>query len=102
MAKKKAAQNKEPKMVYSAGDRMEACVVVGRARVEADADDFWGGKASRPYRSKVMTNPTWGALMDCAEEQAKKTRDRQHVFVEGVEFLRRDGDVTVIRLVLGS
>jgi hypothetical protein len=40
--------------------------------------------------------------MNCAEEQIEKTLDRQHVFVEGIEFLRKDGDVTVIRLSLGS
>lgn len=90
------------KMIYSAGTGMEATAVVGPTRVEADADEFWGGKASKPYRSKVMASPTWGDLMKCAAEQAKKTRDQQHVFVEGIEFLRKEGKVTVIRLALGS
>jgi hypothetical protein len=89
-------------MIYSAGDGMGAMVAAGRVRVEADADEFWGGKDSKPYRSKVMTNPTWADVMNCAEEQIEKTLDRQHVFVEGIEFLRKDGDVTVIRLSLGS
>jgi len=90
------------RMIYSAGSGLRATAVVGPTRVEADADEFWGGKASRPYRSAVMASPTWGDLMKCAEEQARKTKDEQHVFVEGVEFLRRDGNVTVVRLALGS
>jgi hypothetical protein len=90
------------KMIYSVGSGMAAIAVVGLTRVEADADEFFGGKESRPYRSKVMASPTWGDLMKCAEAQARKTRDEHHVFVEGVEFLRRDGSVTVIRLALGS
>lgn len=90
------------KMIYSAGTGMKATAVVGPTRVEADADEFFGGKGSKPYRSKVMASPTWGDLMKCAEEQAKKTKDEHHVFVEGVEFLRKDKTITVIRLALGS
>jgi hypothetical protein len=90
------------RMIYSVGSGMDAIAVVGPTRVEADADEFFGGKQSRPYRSKVMANPTWGDLMKCAEAQARKTRDEHHVFVEGIEFLRRDGGVTVVRLALGS
>ena len=90
------------RMIYSVGSGMEATAVVGLTRVEADADEFFGGKESRPYRSKVMASPTWGDLMKCAGAQKRKTRDEHHVFVEGVEFLRKDGNVTVIRLALGS
>lgn len=89
-------------MIYSVGGGLEAVAVVGQTRVEADADEFFGGKHSRPYRSRVMTSPTWGDLMRCAEEQAAKTLDEHHVFVEGIEFLRKDGKVTVVRLCLGS
>lgn len=89
-------------MIYSAGAGLNAVAVVGAVRVEADADEFFGGHDSKPYRSRVMASPTWGDLMRCAKQQAKKTLDEHHVFVEGIEFLRKDGGVTVIRLVLGS
>lgn len=89
-------------MIYSAGSGMEAVAVVGPVRVEADPDEFFGGPNSRPYRSAVMSSPTWGDLMRCAGEQAAKTLDEHHVFVEGIEFLRKVGRVTVIRLCLGS
>jgi hypothetical protein len=91
-----------PEMIYSAGDGMDATVCFGPTRVEADADEFFGGPDSIPYRSPVMASPTWGDLMRCAKAQARNTLDDHHVFVEGIEFLRRDGSVTVIRLVLGS
>lgn len=89
-------------MIYSAGAGLNAVAVVGAVRVEADADEFFGGPDSKPYRSRVMASPTWGDLMRCAKQQAKKTLDEHHVFVEGIEFLRKDGNVTVIRLSLGS
>jgi hypothetical protein len=90
------------RMIYSVGSGKAAFAVIGPTRVEADADEFWGGKESKPYRSKVMASPTWGDLMKCAEEQVRKTRDEHHVYVEGVEFLRKEGKVTVVRLALGS
>jgi hypothetical protein len=40
--------------------------------------------------------------MKCAKEQARRTLDEHHVFVEGIEFVRKDENVTVIRLCLGS
>ena len=89
-------------MIYSAGAGLNAVAVVGAVRVEAEADEFFGGPESRPYRSRVMASPTWGDLMKCAKQQAKKTLDEHHVFVEGIEFLRKDDNVTVIRLCLGS
>lgn len=89
-------------MIYAAGGSLGAVAVVGAVRVEADADEFFGGPDSKPYRSRVMPSPTWGDLMKCAKQQAKKTLDEHHVFVEGIEFLRKDGNVTVIRLCLGS
>ena len=89
-------------MVYSAEHPLDDVALPGRVRVEAEADEFWGGAESRPYRSRTMLNPTWGRLMKCAEAQAKKTLDEQHVFLEDFEIVRIDGDVSVIRLFLGS
>lgn len=89
-------------MTYAAGHGMDTVVCRGAVRIEAEADEFFGGPDSRPYRSRVMASPTWGDLMRCAKQQAKKTLDEHHVFVEGIEFVRKDGNVTVIRLCLGS
>jgi hypothetical protein len=89
-------------MIYSVGYGMDAVAAMGAVRVEADADEFFGGPDSEPYCSKVMASPTWGDLMKCAKQQARRTLDDHHVFVEGIEFLRKDGPVTVIRLCLGS
>ena len=89
-------------MIYSAGDGLDAVAAIGAVRVEGDADEFFGGPDSKPYRSRIMASPTWGDLMKCAKEQARRTLDEHHVFVEGIEFVRKDESVTVIRLCLGS
>jgi hypothetical protein len=74
----------------------------GKVVVEAPADTFFGGRFSGPYRSAVMTDPTWGDLMKCLCEQIACTCDEHHVYLEGFGGRRKDGDVTVIKLSLGS
>lgn len=91
-----------PTMIYSVPHHLDKVAVRGLVRVEAEADEFFGGPRSQPYKSRPMKNPTWRRLMKCAEAQRKKTRDDHHVFLEGVESAGRDGNVTVIRLALGS
>lgn len=79
----------------------------GRVRVEADADDFFGGPESKPYKSHIMTNPTWGSLFRCFKAQIKTTRDYHHVFLEGARLVRREVDKNgvsygVVELLTGS
>lgn len=78
-----------------------------RVRVVGYADDFFGGKESKPYRSKIMTNPTWGQLFRVFKSQMKKTRDYHHAFLEGARIVRREVDkdgvsYAVVELLLGS
>lgn len=78
-----------------------------RVRVVGHADDFFGGKESKPYRSKIMTNPTWGQLFRVFKSQMKKTRDYHHAFLEGARIVRREVDkdgvsYAVVELLLGS
>jgi hypothetical protein len=89
-------------MIYSAEHPLDAVAIPGPVRVEAEADEFFGGPDSLPYRSRVMMNPTWRQLMRCAAAQARKTLDEHHVFLEDFDIVRVDDNVTVIRLILGS
>ena len=78
-----------------------------RVRVVAHADDFFGGDESKSFRSKIMTNPTWGQLFRVFKSQMKKTRDYHHAFLEGATILRREVDkdgvsYAVVELLLGS
>ena len=72
------------------------CVVI------EPGDEFWGGEKSKPYRSRLMQNPTWGQLFRCAKAAQKKTLDYHHQFFEGVYVADSASDVTVLRLSLGS
>jgi len=86
------------------GNKLE--VVRGPVVFVAHADDFWGGEASKPYRSKVIVDPTFQSLYSAACTAQKKTGDRHHAFIEGAFFKRVeviDGvNVTVLELSLGS
>ena len=82
----------------------------GLCQVRADRDEFFGGKDSRDYRSKVLLNPTWRQLFALAKKQQETTRDMQHDFFEGYHDTGKDDfnahpnhlPVRVIRLALGS
>jgi hypothetical protein len=78
----------------------------GKCIVTASADDFFGGSASKDYRSRVLENPTWGQLFSCAKAQQKKTLDYHHGFFEnyythGTANVKGE-DVTILKLSLGS
>ena len=78
----------------------------GKCIVTASADDFFGGSASKDYRSRVLENPTWGQLFSCAKAQQKKTLDYHHGFFEncytkGTTIVNGE-EVTVLYLALGS
>jgi hypothetical protein len=78
-----------------------------RVRVVGHADDFFGGDESRDYRSKILVNPTWRALLGCLQSQMKRTRDYHHCFLEGARSVRREVDkdgvsYAVVELITGS
>ncbi len=78
-----------------------------RVRVEASADEFFGGDDSRSYRSRIMVNPTWGQLFQVFKSQMKRTRDYHHAFLEGASVVRREVDrdgvsYAVVQLYAGS
>lgn len=78
-----------------------------RVRVVAYADDFFGGDESKPFRSRVMLNPTWGQLFRCFQRQMQVTKDYHHQFLEGARVVCREVDedgvsYAVVELLTGS
>lgn len=80
--------------------------VTGPVIFLADGCDFWGGEKARNFRSKVVENPTYRALLGAARSSQKVTRDYHHQFIEGCYFKgveELDGrQVTVLRMSFGS
>lgn len=78
---------------------------VGKCRVVASKDEFFGGERSKPYVGPVLTNPTWRKIKGEAKKAMRKTLDLHHVFLEGV-YPDKDGPdadgVTNLRLSMGS
>jgi hypothetical protein len=78
-----------------------------RIRVVSGRDGFFGGSESRPYKSRILVNPTWRDLLRVAKSQQKKTKDYHHSFLEGASIVRREVDKDgvsygVVHLQLGS
>lgn len=78
----------------------------GKAVVVASADSFYGGDDSKPFRSRVLTNPTYGQLNGVATQVMRTTRDVHHSFFEGFRVTGSDNidgeDVAVLTLYMGS
>jgi hypothetical protein len=74
----------------------------GLCRVEAAAEEFFGGSRSKPYVGRVLESPTWGKLLAEARKVQRATRDEHHVFLEGASVRHVEGSVQVIELFFGS
>jgi len=72
----------------------------------ASGDSFWGGEKAKNYRSKVIENPTYRALLGAAKSSQKVTRDYHHQFIEGCYFKgyeEIDGrQVMILQMSFGS
>jgi hypothetical protein len=94
---------------HSDGFRIKQTLIAfhGACQVVASADSFFGGEDSKPFKSKVLINPTWRRLYGVAKQQQKKTLNMHHDFFEGYyergEDIIIDGKpVRIIELALGS
>jgi hypothetical protein len=87
-------------------NKVRATQVNGPVIFTARGDSFWGGERSKNYRSKVVENPTYRALLGAAKSSQKVTRDYHHSFIEGVTFggyEEVDGrQVMILQLQFGS
>lgn len=77
--------------------------VEGKCVLYCPGDPFWGGDEARDYYSPILNNPTWGTVMRYFNRAVPVTRDRHHVFLEGVyEAGRSHRGVPVIEFATGS
>ena len=82
----------------------------GLCQVRADRDTYFGGEESRPYKSRVLLDPTWRQLFLLAKKQQQATKDMHHDFFEGFYDTGKDDygahpnnlPVRIINLALGS
>jgi hypothetical protein len=81
--------------------------VQGPVVFTASGDSFWGGKQATDYRSGVVNNPNYRALVRAAHQSQLCTRDFHHQFIEGCRFdgyeeLPDGRRVMVLRMFFGS
>jgi hypothetical protein len=72
----------------------------GKIRVVSGGCDFFG--SGRAFRSEVMTDPTWRKILGAAERQVRTTGDYHHIFLEDAFVVGHEGDVLLVRLMMGS
>lgn len=66
-------------------DNLDAVAIPGKCIVYHEATEFYGGRKSQDYVSEVLDSPTWLRLCVEANRMIGVTRDKHHVFLEGVD-----------------
>jgi hypothetical protein len=106
-----ASGQRRVRVVYSAYDEDEDGVPVdnldevavrGKCVLVGPANEYFGGPRSREYRSGVLEDPTWLQVAVHANAAIAVTRDRHHLFLEGLWPPSTGGDVAVYRFQMGS
>lgn len=88
-------------------DNLDEVAVPGKVIFLAEPEPAFGGDKSKKYESPIVENATWLELCLHANRMLKTTRDRHHVYLEGVykdqeaTGMRADG-VAVYRFDMGS
>lgn len=80
-------------------DNLDDVAFVGQIQF-AEGVNYWN---EFPWESKVLENPTWLDLCVVANDKIKTTKDRHHVYLEGISVHGVDfAGVTRASLSMGS
>jgi len=74
-------------------DNLDEVAIKGKCVLFAPQETYFGGEISRSYVSPIVENPTWLQLCVLANAMIRRTRDRHHCFLEGVDLCRGLMDV---------
>ena len=83
-------------------NNLNEIAATGKVVLIAPRNEFYGGKDSRSYKSPVLENPTWLQVCVYANEMITTTKDKHHVFLEGLDYKKKEGDVKVFEFCMGS
>ncbi len=81
-------------------DNLDEVAWPGACRFAAKADRFFGD--GDDYESPVVDSPTWLDVARLANEMIQRTRNRHHVFLEGIRELTVADGVAVLSFQMGS
>jgi hypothetical protein len=63
-------------------DNLDEIPMQGKIMLVDDGSDFYG--SGEAYKSKTLDSPTWLELCVAANEMICTTKDKHHVFLEGI------------------
>jgi hypothetical protein len=97
-----------PQMAYSVmrGDEyvsLDEVAYTGPCILHAPLDWFFcGGADAKEYFSRVYDSPTWGQVLLEAIKAQQSTLDFHHSFLEDVRKTDANGEIAILRFVIGS
>lgn len=82
-------------------NNLDDVAVIGECLIKADAG--WNDEGRDYYSIGTVHNPTWRTLAQHADLSVDVTRDRHHIFFEGISVVERPEDGTkLVTLEFGS
>ena len=82
-------------------DNRDEVAVVGECVIYARVG--WSGDGREYFSIGTVSNPTWRTLAEHADKSVDVTRDRHHIFFEGISVVERPEDGTkLVTLEFGS
>ena len=97
-----------PQMAYSVmrGDEyvsLDEIAYSGHCVLHWPLDDFFsGGDDAKEYLSRIYDSPTWGQVLLEAIKAQQSTLDFHHSFLEDVRKTDANGEIAILRFVIGS
>lgn len=100
-----------PKAIYSAHFQKDEIAFKGKCKVIYGYDKYFGN--SKIYCSKLLINPTWNDIYECASVAIKRTHDYHHIYFEKINdekrnikynwlLFRKHGTIKLLELQMGS
>lgn len=83
-------------------DNLDEIAHHGHIVFRALRDTFYGGRASRDWKSSVLENPTWLDLCVHANAMMLVTCDHHHCFLEGFNVTREEDGIAYAEFATGS
>ncbi len=83
-------------------DNLDTIPISGKIRIREESEEFWGGKKSSKWESPILENATWLDLCVQANNMIRRVRDTHHCFLEAIDVVGQEGDITICEFGMGS
>jgi hypothetical protein len=83
-------------------DNLDEVPIPGKVKIRVGRSHFSDGKLTKLFESEILRDPSWLDLCAIAHAHILRARDRTNRYLDTAEIVGNEGDVTIVRLCLGT